>query len=76
MKNITYHEGLFKVIKRLPQSRNGNPRYMVMVDGYAVMTPVDSQIAYRVPNFDNKKVKAHIGTFRGIPMLYDVQNVI
>lgn len=69
MRNTTTHTGKLEIIKRLPSSVNGNPRYLLRVDGWTCCTPVDSQIAYHVPNWDGRIVAAEIGTFRGVAML-------
>ncbi len=69
MKNITTHKGTLEIIQRLPKSPNGNPRFLVRVDGRTCRTPIDSQIAYHLPNWDGKEVFAHVGTFRGVAML-------
>lgn len=66
MKNLTTHVGKLEIIKRLPSSRNGNPRYLLRVDGWTCRTAVDSSLAYVLPNLDGKMVRAHIGTFRGV----------
>ena len=62
MKNITKHQGTLKVLKRLKNSYFGNPRYLISIDGFTCLTPVDSTFGYSVTNFDNKEVIATIGT--------------
>lgn len=62
MKNITRHTGTLKVLKRLTNSLNGNPRYYISIDGFTCSTAVDSMYGYSVTNFDNKEVMATIGT--------------
>ena len=74
MKNITRHVGTLSVVKRLPSSVNGNPRYLIGVDGYLVKTAPDSSIAFEVTNFDGKEVIAEIGTFYGVPTLHRVES--
>lgn len=69
MKNVTTHIGTLEILKRMPSSQNGNPRYLLRVDGWTCCTPVDNQLGYGVPNMDGKRVEAHIGTFRGVAML-------
>jgi len=69
MKNITQHIGKLEIIKRLPQSANGNPRYLLRVDGFTCCTAVDSHHAYEVPNMDGQNVIATIGTHYGKPTL-------
>lgn len=65
MKNITCHRGLLEIQKRLPSSTNGNPRYLVRIDGFTCRTKPDSAHAYDVQNFDGQQVRAEIGTHFG-----------
>ena len=69
MKNITSHAGTLYIIGRLPQSKNGNPRYELSIDGFHCITAVDSDSGYTVPNYDGKTVIATIGTHYGKPTL-------
>ena len=63
MKNITRHTGILRVIERDKNSgANGNPRYVVTLDGYTCRTAVDSPLGYAITNYDGKKVNAFIGT--------------
>jgi hypothetical protein len=62
MKNVTRHQGILKVIERLPSSFYGNPRYLISIDGFTCKTPVDSSYGYSVTNHDGKEVIAYIGT--------------
>ena len=72
MKNITKHTGKLEIIKRLPSSVNGNPRYLLSVDGWTCKTPVDSTLGYTVANFDGKTVTATSGTHYGSATLANV----
>lgn len=65
MKYVTRHTGLLEVIGRLPSGANGNPRWLVRVDGWTCRTAIDSSLAYKVPNLDGKCVVATIGTHYG-----------
>lgn len=65
MKNITRHTGKLEILSRLPSSINGNPRYLLRVDGFTCKTPADSMYGYSVTNFDGKQVTATIGTHYG-----------
>lgn len=65
MKNVTHHIGKLEIIERLPSSRNGNPRYLLRVDGWTCRTAVDSSLGYSVGNLDGKQVEAYIGTHYG-----------
>ena len=62
MKNITRHNGILHIIKRLDNSRNGNPRYLLSVDGFTCRTMVDSTHGYEVTNYEGCEVTATIGT--------------
>ena len=73
MKNITEHTGTLEVLQRLPSSVNGNPRYLIKVDGYTASTKVDSDLGYGITNFDGKDVQAVIGTHYGKRSLVSVQ---
>lgn len=69
MKNITQHTGKLEILSRLPGSINGNPRYLLRVDGWTCKTQVDSSYGYSVTNFDGKQVQATIGTHYGTATL-------
>lgn len=75
MKNITRHQGKLEIIQRLDSSRNGNPRYLIRIDGFTCKTPVDSMYGYSVPNFDGKQVIATIGTHYGTATLDSLKGV-
>lgn len=72
MKNTTSHTGTLEVISRLAGSVNGNPRYLLRVDGWTCRTAVDSSIAYTIPNIEGKRVHATIGTHYGVATLGSV----
>lgn len=73
MKNITEHTGILTIIKRLKRSVNGNPRYLVEIDGWTVRTSPDSSLAYELPNYDGKEVIATVGTYYGYATLGSVK---
>lgn len=75
MKNITRHTGVLTVVGRAKQSKMGNPRYIVMLDGYTCKTKVDSSLGYSITNFDGKKVSANIGTHYGTVTIENVKLV-
>ena len=75
MKNVTRHTGILKVLKRLPSSFNGNPRYLISVDGFTCKTPVDSSFGYSVTNYKDKEVTATIGTHYGTATLNNLWEV-
>ena len=69
MKNVTRHTGKLEIIKRLPCSLNGNPRFLLRIDGWTCRTAVDSANGYEVQNYDGKTITATIGTHYGVPTL-------
>ena len=75
MKNITRHQGKLEIVKRLPNSINGNPRYLLRVDGWTCRTPVDSGLGYCITNYNGKDVEATIGTHYGVSTLATVKTL-
>lgn len=65
MKNITQHTGKLEIIERLPNSINGNPRYLCRIDGYTFRTAPDSSYGYSLPNHDGKVTTVTLGTHYG-----------
>ena len=65
MKNITRHSGKLVVGSRMPQSTNGNPRFIVSVDGFTCRTAPDSPLGYDVQSLNGRYVQATIGTYYG-----------
>ena len=75
MKNISCHIGTLSIIQRLPSSVNGNPRYLLSVNGVICKTSVDSSYGYSDTNFDGKQVEATIGTHYGSATLKSLKGV-
>lgn len=73
MRNITRHTGTLHVIDKLPNSRHGNPRYVLSLDGWTCVTKPDSDIAYGISKYAGKRVLGYIGTHYGRATLLDVQ---
>ena len=79
MKNITQHTGKLRLIERLPNSRNGNPRYLCAIMdqqpnndlGWTFRTQVDAMHGYEIPNYFDSDidVTVTIGTHYGHPTL-------
>jgi hypothetical protein len=76
MKNATRHTGILTVIQREPSSENGNPRYLVELDGYEAKTAVDSSEGYGVTNFDGQEVEAMLGTHYGKLIIQSIKKVV
>jgi hypothetical protein len=75
MKNISTHIGTLEVIKRLPSSYFGNPRYLLSINGITCKTSVDSSYGYSVTNFDGKQVEASIGSHYGSATLNSLKGI-
>ena len=65
MNNITRHTGKLEILKRLPSSINGNPRFLVSIDNWSAKTIIDSSEGYSITNYEGKLVNAEIGTHYG-----------
>jgi len=81
MQNITTHTGTLRLIERMPNSNNGNPRYLLAIMdsstqglGWTFRTGVDSAHGYEVPNFFDKdiEVTVMIGTHYGHATLHSI----
>mgnify|MGYP003151933281 CR=1 FL=1 len=73
MEKIT---GTLNVIKKLPLSRMGNPKYRIEINGIQFETRTNASLGYSVTNFDNKKVIATVtNTGYAWPILEDVENL-
>lgn len=69
MKNVTRHIGTLTLTSCLPQSRNGNPRYALTINGVSCRTAPDSNLGFKVRSLDGKRVEAQIGTYYDIATL-------
>ena len=65
MKNCTQHTGILEMVKRLPNSANGNPRFKLRCDGWTFYTQPDSMVGYMIENYIGKPVAVTIGTHYG-----------
>lgn len=65
MKNLTQHKGVLEILTRMDSSANGNPRFLLRIDGIKCVTGVDSTLGYSVQNFASKQVEAVIGSHYG-----------
>ena len=72
MKNLSQHIGILEIIRREPSSINGNPRYLLRIDGFTCYTAPDAMLGYAITNYDGKTVQATIGTYYGKPTLYQI----
>ena len=65
MKNVTSHTGTLNFVKRMKNSLNGNPQFLLECDGYRFRTEANSMCAYSISNYFDKLVEVYIGTHRG-----------
>ena len=65
MKNITRHFGELKLVKRMKNSKLGNPQFLLSCNGYTFRTPKNSSLGYSVQKFIGKYVTINIGTHYG-----------
>ena len=65
MKNVTRHTGTLEMVKRLPNSVNGNPRFQLRCDGWTFCTQPDTMVAYDIERFIGAAVTVTIGTHYG-----------
>jgi hypothetical protein len=65
MKNITSHTGTLTLVKRMKNSLNGNPQFLLECDGYRFRTEANSMCAYSISNYFDQVVNITIGTHRG-----------
>lgn len=65
MKSITVHHGVVSDLKRRLSSINGNPRFQFVIDGYTVVTGVDSMHGYSIQNLEGKHCRAELGVHYG-----------
>ena len=72
MKNITSHTGIIEMVKRLPNSANGNPRFQLRCDGWTFVTQPDSMVAFMIESYIGKKAKVTIGTHYGKAQLHSI----
>jgi len=64
MTNQTYTiSGNLEVVKRLPSSINGNPRYLVSIGGVKCYTAPDANLAYGITNRADQPVTATVRTY-------------
>ena len=75
MKNITVHTGKLEIIERLKNSVNGNPRYLVRVNGWTCRTKPDASYNYDIQNLDGRTVRAEIGTYYGRTTIANIAKV-
>ena len=82
--------GLLTVVKKMPLSKNGNPKYIVRIKGAGkgvelpnewnnnkeiFDTGNDSMLGYAITNFDNKKVIASVRFLKRGNVVFNVMEV-
>jgi len=82
--------GLLTVVKKMPLSKNGNPKYIVKIQGLHkdIELPVewntqteifdtgnDAMLGYEITNFDNKNVIADVRFLKRGNVVFNVSEV-
>ena len=75
MNNMTRITGKLEIVKRMKNSINGNPQFMLACDGYKFRTPANSMLAYSVSNYADKNVEVILGTHYGALTLHEIKEV-
>jgi hypothetical protein len=75
MQNVQYIIGELEIIKRMKNSYNGNPRYLVRINGRHYRTKPDSMLGYSVTNYSNKQVCATVGLHYGVHSIETVKAI-
>lgn len=71
MKNLSTESGTLHIIERLPNSVNGNPRFLCFINrdiggtGWTFRTKPDCSYSYDIQNLNGKRVTATIGEYYG-----------
>ena len=65
MKNLTRSVGILEMVERLPNSKNGNPRYKCRCGSVDFITGIDSSHGYSISNDFGKKAIVTVGTHYG-----------
>lgn len=81
MKNVKEYTGELRIIKRMKNSPNGNPRYVIAIlnengKGPECRTRPDDMLSYGLPNYEGQTVTVAIGTHYGINTLSDIIHVL
>ena len=72
MNNMTRITGKLEIVKRMKNSINGNPQFMLACDGYKFRTPANSMLAYSVSNYADKNVEVIMGARYGLHEIKEV----
>ena len=75
MKNITRHTGTVEQLTRMDSSKNGNPRFSFIIDGYTAVTGVDAMQGYEIQNLEGKNCAAELGTHYGRTTLQSIKEI-
>ena len=67
--------GKLRVVGRLQSSKNGNPRFLVEIDGHGIYrTRPDSGLAYSIQNHDGRVVTATVGEHYGKMVIANIED--
>lgn len=74
MQKESIVNGKLNVIERLPSSLNGNPRYLVEINGTGYRTKPDTSLGYSITNYEGKSVEAKVKIYRGKWAIESIEN--
>jgi len=67
--------GLLTVVKKMPLSRMGNPKYRVEINNEIFETETNASLGYEITNFDNKNVIAQVRFLKRGNVVFNVKGV-
>ena len=70
MTRTTTDAGTLRIVRRLPSSHYGNPRYLVTIGARTYRTASNAMFGYEVTNYDGKDVVATVGPYYGKPTIH------
>ena len=64
--------GILNVIKKMPLSKMGNPKYKVEINGDIFETVNNAMLGYAITNYDNKNVVAQVRYLKTKNVIHNV----
>jgi len=64
--------GILNVIKKMPLSKMGNPKYRVEINGDIFETVNNAMLGYAITNYDNKNVVAQVRYLKTKNVIHNV----
>jgi hypothetical protein len=64
--------GILNVVKKMPLSKMGNPKYRVEINGDIFETVNNAMLGYAITNYDNKNVVAQVRYLKTKNVIHNV----